>query len=104
MPADRVSHFAALVECNPQNELFRFSLAQALLQAGRGDEAEPHLVWCAGHRADWMVPRIALGRVLAAQGRHDEARRCWEEALQLAIDQSHEDPEAELRTLLASLP
>jgi Flp pilus assembly protein TadD len=50
-----------------------------------------------------MVPRIALGKLYLKLGQRDTARRTLQEALQLAIDQSHEEPEAELRMLLASL-
>jgi predicted Zn-dependent protease len=99
---DRVPHFSALVERQPNNELFRFSLAQALLQAGRAAEAEPHLRTCVAAKADWMIPRIALGKLLLAAGRPAEARLLLEDALRLAIDQNHDDPAAEVRELLAN--
>ena len=100
---DRIAHFTALLAQNPANTLFRFSLSQALLAAGRGPEAEPHLRLCAQSQADWMIPRIALGKVLLAQGRRTEAKPVLEEALRLAIDQHHVDPEAEVRALLAEI-
>ncbi|MFO1447898.1 MAG: tetratricopeptide repeat protein [Opitutaceae bacterium] len=100
---DRIAHFTSLVAQQPANDLFRFSLAQALVSAGRGAEAEPHLRACAQAKSDWMIPRIALGKILLAQGRRDEAKPVLEEALKLAIDQHHEDPEAEVRALLAEL-
>lgn len=98
--ADRVAHFEALVARQPENELFRFSLAQALLAANRASEAEPHLRFCIEKKTDWMIPRILLGKHLLATGRQTEARPLLEAALQLAIDQDHEDPAAELRALL----
>lgn len=98
--ADRVAHFEALVARQPENELFRFSLAQALLAANRAGEAEPHLRFCIEKKSDWMIPRILLGKHLLATGRQTEARPLLEAALQLAIDQDHEDPAAELRALL----
>lgn len=100
---DRIAHFSALVERQPANELFRFSLAQAFLAAGRDAEAEIHLRQCVAAKADWMIPRILLGKLLLRAGRALEARALLAEALQLAISQSHETPEAELRTLLAEL-
>jgi predicted Zn-dependent protease len=100
---DRVAHFQALVARQPDNELFRFSLAQALTAAGVSSDAIPHLQFCAAKKADWMMPRILLGKALLAQGRRAEAKPVLEEALKLAIDQNHEDPERELRTLLADL-
>ena len=50
-----------------------------------------------------MVARILLGKSLLATGRTAEARRWLENALRLAVEQHHEDPERELRALLADL-
>lgn len=98
----RSAHFAALLAQQPANDLFRFSLAQALLAENRAPEAEPHLRACAEHKADWMMPRILLGKLLLQLGRPGEARPILEDALRLAIAQEHEEPESELRALLAS--
>lgn len=83
--------------------MFRFSLAQALLREGRAADAVPHLEFCATKKADWMMARILLGKTLLALGRRTEARPWLEQALQLAIAQEHEDPERELRGILAEL-
>jgi len=99
----RSARFQTLVTQQPDNELFRFSLAQALIDEGRPAEAVPHLEQCAAKKADWMVARILLGKSLLALGRRDDARRWLEDALGLAVDQHHEDPEAELRALLRDL-
>ncbi|HEY8933043.1 MAG TPA: molecular chaperone DnaJ [Rariglobus sp.] len=99
----RSVHFSALVAKQPDNELFRFSLAQALLAEDRGADALEHLEACARKKADWMMPRIMLGKTLLALGRRAEAKPWLEEALKLAVDQDHQDPEAELRGLLAGL-
>ena len=95
--------FARLVAQQPENELFRFSLAQALLKANRTEEALPHLQRCAEKKPDWMIPRILLGKTLAGLGRPAEARPWLEAALALAIEQNHEDPERELRSLLQEI-
>ena len=102
MPS-RVEQFQALVARQPDNELFRFSLAQALAGEGRGEEAVPHYEYCVAKKADWMMARILLGKLLLTLGRRGEARPLLEAALQLAIDQRHEEPEMELRGLLESL-
>lgn len=102
MPS-RSDTFAALVTRQPDNELFRFSLAQALQAEGRAEESIPHFQYCVTRKADWMMPRILLGKLLAQLGRRAEARPLLTEALTLAVDQRHEDPERELRALLAEL-
>ncbi len=99
----RSAHFAALVARQPDNELFRFSLAQALLVENRPTDALEHLTVCASRKADWMMPRILLGKTLLSLGRKPEARPWFEQALQLAIEQDHDDPAQELRSLLAEV-
>ena len=92
-----------MVARHPDNELFRFSLAQALLAEGRGAEAVPHFEACVAKKADWMMPRILLGKLLLQLDRRAEAKPLLAAALDLAVAQHHEDPERELRTLLADL-
>jgi predicted Zn-dependent protease len=102
--ATRTDQFLGLVERNPDNELFRFSLAQALEAEGRNHEAEPHYQFCVAKKTDWMMPRILLGKLYLATGRTADARGLLEDALRLAVDQNHETPEAELRALLETFP
>lgn len=99
--SDRIAQFTALVAAQPANALFRFSLAQALEAAGRGGEAIEHYRACVAARADWMMPRILLGKLLLRGGDRTAARPVLEDALALAVAQNHEEPEAELRALLA---
>jgi predicted Zn-dependent protease len=99
----RSHHFSALVERAPDNELFRFSLAQALLAEGRPEEAAPHFAFCVAKKNDWMMPRILLGKIYLGTNSINEARPLIEAALTLAIDQGHEEPERELRALLADI-
>jgi len=99
----RSEQFAPLVAGQPENELYRFSLAQALLAEHRPADALEHLAVCAARKSDWMMPRILLGKALLGLGRKAEARPWLEQALQLALAQDHDDPAQELRTLLAEL-
>lgn len=100
----RSARFAALVKQQPDNALFRFSLAQALAEEGRPADAVPELEFCLRQKADWMMPRILLGKLLLQLGQKPAARPVLEDALQLAIAQGHEEPERELRALLAEIP
>ncbi|MEY2751256.1 MAG: hypothetical protein RLZZ550_1227 [Verrucomicrobiota bacterium] len=94
--------FRAHVAADPANALFRFSLGQELLKEGAPAEAAEHLRRAAEAKADWMMPRVLLGKALAAVGDRAGARAAWTDALALAVAQGHEEPEAELRALLAS--
>ena len=95
--------FQPKVDSNPDNMLFRFSLGQALYDEGETQVCIPHLERCAQSRSDWMLPRILLGKALLANGESAHAKNRLKEALQLAIDQHHDDPAEELRSLLADL-
>lgn len=99
----RSAHFATLVARQPENELFRFSLAQSFLAEQRPADALEHLQACADKKPDWMMPRILLGKALLGLGRPAEARPWLESALHLAVTQDHEDPARELQALLADL-
>lgn len=92
--------FQPKVEASPENMLFRFSLGQALYEERETLASIEHLQICADSRADWMLPRILLGKALLANGRADEAKPVLEDALKLAIDQHHDDPAEELRAIL----
>lgn len=85
---------------DPHNPLFHFSLGQALFNESNYAEAAEHLRFAAESRHDWMLPRILLGKALLELKQPEEARPVLEKALQLAIEQEHEDPEAEVRGLL----
>lgn len=99
-----MEQFQALVDRQPANEMFRFSLAQALVAENRGAEAVPHYEVCVAKKSDWMMARILLGKLHLQLGDQDRARPLLEAALRLAVEQNHEDPERELRALLADLP
>ena len=101
--ASRVEQFTALVQRHPDNEMFRFSLAQALIADERGAEAVPHFEFCVAKKSDWMMARILLGKLFLKLARRAEAKSLFEAALPLAVEQHHEDPERELRALLADL-
>jgi len=50
-----------------------------------------------------MMPRILLGKAHLALSDRVTARIAFEDALRLAVAQGHEEPEEELRALLAAL-
>jgi predicted Zn-dependent protease len=95
--------FQPKVAAKPDNMLFRFSLGQALYEEGDTAAAIPHLQKCADSSDDWMLPRILLGKALLQTDCETEAKPILAAALQLAIAQHHDDPAAELRSLLSDL-
>ena len=103
MDEDLISRYTAMVAKNPNNELARFSLAKALFDAGRFEEAGDAFRWCVQKKADWMVPAIMIGRCQLQLGNAAAARISLEKARQLAIEQHHDGPLEEINGLLASI-
>ena len=95
--------FRRHVAADPANPLFRFSLGQALWTEGDAAGAVEHLRLAASSKADWMMPRILLGKSLLAVGDKPAAKAIFAEALALAVAQGHEEPAEELRAFRASL-
>ena len=93
--------FSPKVAAKPDNMLFRFSLGQALYDEGETTAAIPHLKKCADSRKDWMLPRILLGKAMLSDGQDSASKPILEAALRLAVEQHHDDPAKELRSVLA---
>ena len=103
MSNERIQQALSLVEKYPDNDLARFSLAQAYFDredhAAAADQLEP---LCA-KKADWMVVHILLGKCRLANGQTEDAVRLFQHAHQLAVDQHHDGPREELEDLLRGL-
>jgi predicted Zn-dependent protease len=100
---DAITKYQELVTRFPENELFRFSLGKALIEAGRDAEAKTHLQIGLAKKPDWMVVVMVLAQIARRENNLVEAKRLYEQALQLALTQQHEDPEKEIRAALAQL-
>ena len=95
--------FAPLIQSNPDNEMFRFSYGEALFTEEKYQECLEHLEFCVRKKSDWMIPHILLGKAHIALGQRDDAIPYLQKALNLARQQHHEDPEAEVKGLLEDL-
>ena len=103
MSHDRITQALALWQRFPENDLSRFNLAQAYVDADNYAAAVEHLRALSGKKPEWMVAHIQLGKSLVALGHSAEAKPILEHALELAIVQHHDGPRAELEELLKSL-
>lgn len=97
----RSERFRTLLQGKGNDPRLLFSYGQALLDEGEVNAALKPLQACAEGDENWMMPCILLGKAHLQLGNTEPARMWLEGALQLAIDQKHEDPEAELRELIA---
>jgi uncharacterized protein HemY len=98
-----ISKYEGLLKARPNDELIKFSLGKALLDAGRIDEAEAQLRAALELKSDWMIVTMLLAKI--AGQKHDKvaAKALWAKGLELAITQDHEGPEEECRAELAKL-
>ncbi len=99
----RIDRSRRILESAPDNPLARFSLANALFEAGRTAEAEAEYRRCLELQPDWMAVAISLGRCLVAGGSHEEAARVLADARAMAIRQGHSSPLEEIAELESRL-
>lgn len=92
-----------MVEQYPNNELARFSLGKALFDAGQIQLAKEQFELALARKPDWMVVRILIGKCELAVGNTAAAKAAFQHALELAIEQHHEGPQAEMEELLRGL-
>ena len=95
----RIERSLRILEQAPENHLARFSLANALFDAGRPGEAEQEYRRCLAGQPDWMAVAISLGRCLVMSGRLPEAREVLASAREMAIRQGHTSPLEEIADL-----
>ena len=101
--SDRVEQFRQLLEKFPDNEMARFSLGKAYYDLNQFAAAKDQLELALLKRPDWMVVQILVGKCELSLGNKHLAVKAFERARQLAIDQKHEGPQAEMDELLQEL-
>ena len=100
---ESIARYQKLLEQYPNNELARFSLGKAYFDAGEFASAREQFHHALNRKPDWMAVQILMGKCELALGNQPAAKRAFERALQLAIEQNHEEPREEMEQLLAEL-
>ena len=101
--SEALAKYRALIEQHPNNELARFSLGKAYYDAGQFAEAKEQLEKAIAKKPNWMVVQILIGKCEHSLGNPPAARSAFERGLQLAIEQNHDGPRAEMEQLLAEI-
>ncbi len=101
--SEAIDRWKGTVAAQPANDLARFSLAKALFDAARWEEARAQFQVALARKPDWMVVQILVGRCHLALGDRDLARAAFRQGHALAVAQHHEGPQAEMEQLLAEL-
>jgi Tfp pilus assembly protein PilF len=100
---DAMARARKMVELNPENELARFALGKGLFDQGQYAEAKEHLAAALAQQADWMAAQILLARCVLNLGDAQAARPALERAHELAKQQGHVGPLAQVEELLRQL-
>jgi tetratricopeptide (TPR) repeat protein len=100
---ETIVRYQKLLEQYPNNELARFSLGKAYFDLGQFSEAREQFILALNRKPDWMVVQILLGKCDLALGDKAAAKVAFQRAKQLAIEQHHEGPLAEMEQMLAEL-
>jgi len=100
---EAIARHKKLLEQYPDNELARFSLGKAYFDAGQIQEAKAQFDLAIAKKPDWMVVQILIGKCELTLGHKSEAKAAFECAKQLAIEQNHEGPLAEMEQMLAEM-
>jgi predicted Zn-dependent protease len=101
--ADRLDRLRAMVAEDPDNELARFSLAQALFELAKFAEAEPHFARAAELQPDLMMAWLRRAECLVRMRRDGEARPLLERTIALARAQNHVGPRLDAEELLEEI-
>jgi len=100
---EAIARYQKLLEQYPNNELARFSLGKAFFDAGEFTQAREQFALALARKPDWMAVEILFGKCELALGDRAAAKAAFERAHQLAIEQNHEGPRAEMEELLVEL-
>ena len=101
--SDTIARYTKLLEQFPNNDLARFSLGKAYFDSEQFAPAKEHFELALSRKPDWMAVQILIGKCELSLDQRERARAAFERARQLAIEQKHDGPLAEVEQLLAEL-
>lgn len=101
--SERIDLWKEQVAEDPDNELARFSLAQAYFQEKEWGNALAEYEAALAKKPDWMMATIQRGQCLIKLGRIAEAKAALLAGRELAVKQNHKDPQQEIDEILEDL-
>lgn len=102
MSEQKIARFVDMKARFPQSEMPRWSLANALADAGREDEAVAELKELVAFKPDYCVAWLMLGK-LTLERDPATSRVALDETIRLANAQGHSAPRNEAEALLEEL-
>jgi Tfp pilus assembly protein PilF len=100
---DAIGRYQKMLEQDPGNELALFSLGKVLFDQGDYVGAKEYMARALGSRPDWMAAQILRARCEVYLENKPAARAELNRALELARQQGHVGPLAQVEELLRQL-
>ena len=103
MENERVTFLRESITANPQDTFARYALALELTRSGEAREAWEHFQYLLEHHPDYSATYYQAGTLLANQGRTEDARRVFEQGVEVTRRLGQKHAESELIAALEAL-
>lgn len=103
MEKSRLELLRELVELKPDDTFTRYGLAMEFFGAGQPAEAWPHFEYLLTHHPDYSATYYQAGKLLASQGRREEAERVLARGIEVTERQGNLHAQSELQAALEEL-
>lgn len=103
MGNSRIEQLEKLIEANPENALFFYTLGREYLKARRFAEAIPHLQQAIRLQPEHSAAYRELGSALSGCGKPEEAKEIYTRGIEIAEQQGDIQTAKEMRVFLKRL-
>jgi predicted Zn-dependent protease len=102
-PDERLSSIRKYVESRPEEAFPRYGLAMEYAKAGQLDEAHSQFEELRRRHPDYVATYYHHGMLLIKMGRKEDARRTWEEGIQICTRKGDLHTRGEIEAALMEL-
>ncbi len=103
MEKTRLEFLQETLAADPDNTFIRYGLAMELQNSGRAEEAWTHFEYLLTRHPEYSATYFQAGVLLEKLGRRDEARRVFEQGIDVTGRQGKSHAQSELRAALDEL-
>lgn len=103
MEKTRVEFLQETLQANPDDTFARYALAMELSKSPRPAEAWRHFEYLLNRHPEYSATYFQAGMFLIKEGRRDEAKRIFEQGIEVTRRQGNSHAQSELQTVLDEL-
>jgi tetratricopeptide (TPR) repeat protein len=104
MEKSRLELLREIVQNAPDDTFARYGLAMELSNSGKPTEAWQHFDYLLAHHPNYSPTYYQAGKLLAGQGRREEARRVLAKGIEVTAQKGESHAQSELEAALEQLP